>query len=298
MQSIDNVPMDLDSVYGITVPQITYERSISQKPSILQPDDLGDLAFEDAVEKAKLGTTIIDGGYLVTGMINASRIDTGTLNADRIATGSITGIKLADGTVTSVKIASIDANKINVGTLTGFTIETSALSNTGVKMSSSLGGLVAYGESIEIRDTSNILYGTIGGYGGYFNLYTSSNRNMRLSAGSGIILVASDFAPSTEGGASYLLGNSSRPWNSIYGGNLVSNNLYAVGSASYIRYFSSAWNFQHKIVAPEVSTPYLTGLNTIRFSSTSTPLTDEGSLYFNGTHLYVRIGGAWKQLDN
>lgn len=46
--------------------------------------DLGDLAFEDAVEKAMLGTTIIEGGYLKTGFVDASRIDTGTINANQI----------------------------------------------------------------------------------------------------------------------------------------------------------------------------------------------------------------------
>lgn len=46
--------------------------------------DLGDLAFEDAIEKAMLGTTIIEGGYLKTGFVNASRIDTGTLNANQV----------------------------------------------------------------------------------------------------------------------------------------------------------------------------------------------------------------------
>ncbi len=46
--------------------------------------ELGDLAFEDAVEKAMLGTTIIEGGYLKTGFVDASRIDTGTINANQI----------------------------------------------------------------------------------------------------------------------------------------------------------------------------------------------------------------------
>lgn len=52
--------------------------------------DLGDLAFHDAVEKAMLGTTIIEGGYLKTGFVDASRIDTGTLNAARVSIGSST----------------------------------------------------------------------------------------------------------------------------------------------------------------------------------------------------------------
>jgi len=82
IQEIDNFQTESESVYGVTEPQIVYERSLSEKPSILQPDDLGALAFEDAVEKAKLGTTVIDGGYLVTGMVNASRIDAGSLTID------------------------------------------------------------------------------------------------------------------------------------------------------------------------------------------------------------------------
>ena len=120
---------------------------------------------------------------------------------------------------------------------------------------------------------------------------------MRLDAGSGTIYCNSDLAPLT-GTSGLLLGSSSYPWNTIYGGNLVSNNLYAKSSASYLRWFSSAWNFQHKVVAPEVSATYLTGVNTLRFDGTASPLTDNGSVYFNGTHLYVRIGGSWKQLDN
>lgn len=46
--------------------------------------ELGELAYHDAVEKAMLGTTIIEGGYLKTGFVDASRIDTGTLNANQV----------------------------------------------------------------------------------------------------------------------------------------------------------------------------------------------------------------------
>ena len=45
---------------------------------------LGDMAYEDAVEKSMLGTTVIEGGYLKTGFVDASRIDTGTLNANQV----------------------------------------------------------------------------------------------------------------------------------------------------------------------------------------------------------------------
>lgn len=50
----------------------------------LNLDSLGDMAYEDAVEISKLGETIIEGGYLKTGLVDATRIDTGTLNANRV----------------------------------------------------------------------------------------------------------------------------------------------------------------------------------------------------------------------
>lgn len=84
--------------------------------------DLGFLAWEDAVEKAMLGATVIQGGYLVTGMIDASRIDTGVLNADRISARSISTDKITIGGVTvdnlannSVTGAKIAANAIVAG---------------------------------------------------------------------------------------------------------------------------------------------------------------------------------------
>ena len=47
------------------------------------------------IEVAKLGTTVIEGGYIKTGLVNASNINVGTLAADRIAAGSITADKIA-----------------------------------------------------------------------------------------------------------------------------------------------------------------------------------------------------------
>lgn len=62
--------------------------------------EAGKLAYEDLVEKAKMGTTVIDGGYITTGLIDASRIDTGVLSADYIATDDIVvtnSIDIQDG---------------------------------------------------------------------------------------------------------------------------------------------------------------------------------------------------------
>lgn len=93
-------------------------------------NSLGSLAYTDAVEFAKLGTTIIEGGYFKTGLVDASRIDTGTLNAARIAAGSIATTHLAADAITADKIAagavaaehlaadSVTADKIVSGAIT------------------------------------------------------------------------------------------------------------------------------------------------------------------------------------
>ncbi len=126
-------------------------------------EGLGDMAYEDAVEKAKLGTTIIDGGYLKTGFVDASRIDTGTLNAARVSIGSTSSFdsgydpstKLASGDVGDlafenlveeaklgstiidggyIKSSLLTADNIITGTLTGRTIRTAATNNARVAM--------------------------------------------------------------------------------------------------------------------------------------------------------------------
>jgi hypothetical protein len=55
---------------------------------------LGDMAYENMVEISKLGSTVIEWGYIKTWLISADRIDTGVLNADRIAANSITLSKI------------------------------------------------------------------------------------------------------------------------------------------------------------------------------------------------------------
>ncbi len=81
---------------------------------------LGDMAYEDAVEKAKLGTTLIDGGYIVTGLIDASRIDVGTINVNRISVlpdekiGSAATWNSHDNTVTTIANGIITTGTIQV----------------------------------------------------------------------------------------------------------------------------------------------------------------------------------------
>jgi len=82
-------------------------------------DSLGDMAFEDQVELAKLGSTIVQGGYLQTIKINAASITAGTISSDRIASGSITADK--------IKARSIDTDKITVGGVTSTNLASSSV---------------------------------------------------------------------------------------------------------------------------------------------------------------------------
>ena len=81
------------------------------KLDALSPDGL--------IEFAKLGTTVISGGYLQTVFLDANKITAGILSADRIAAKSISGAKMADGTVGDLQIAAtgISATKITTGIL-------------------------------------------------------------------------------------------------------------------------------------------------------------------------------------
>ena len=132
LQIIEDVVIETDIIPGLNGSQINYNSSIGNKPDIIDPDDLGSLAYDDAVEKAKLGTSILEGGYLKTGFVDASRIDTGTLNANRIAANSITTSKLS-------------ATAIDGMVITGATVRTNDSLTPYVKMNSD--GIFIYGQS-------------------------------------------------------------------------------------------------------------------------------------------------------
>jgi hypothetical protein len=228
------------------------------------------------ISNSTIVNTLTMGGAATTGYIQSYGWN-GTVNGFQLKGGTSPALTLIGGTITGSTITAKNGAAI-----------VAVMDSAGVKVNGQNFSLYA--------EDGTTLYGYIGGNAGYYNIQTYNNRNMRLDAGSGNVISCSDFVPLTNGSA--MLGNSSYTWNTIYGGNISSNNYYASGSASYMRWFSSAWNFQHKIVAPECSATYLTSVNTLRLDSTGSPLTDNGSIYFDGSHFYGRIGGAWKQLDN
>ena len=69
------------------------DKTADHPQSVSWLTDAGAMAYEDMVEKAKLGTTIIDGGHIITDLLTADNIKTGTLIVD----SSNIGIKVNEG---------------------------------------------------------------------------------------------------------------------------------------------------------------------------------------------------------
>ena len=145
--------------------------------------------------------------------------------------GTVGGYQLKGGTSPSFILIG--------GTITGSIIQTSASANTGVKMSSAIGGINVYGETLNILATDGTLYGYVGGYAGYMALRAVSGRNMLIGADNATVFFNNDVGTAVACGG--LLGSSDAPWNTIYGGNMVSNNYYEAGGNQRLYYSSSKW---------------------------------------------------------
>lgn len=123
---------------------------------------LKSLAYLDTVEVAKLGTTVIEGGYLKTTLIKASSIDAG-----KIASNAITADKIAAGAVTAVKIAAgvIDATKINVTSIQAAVVTAAKIAalnittgNLTVTTGATIGGFKVSGNGLTNDGLNNDSY--------------------------------------------------------------------------------------------------------------------------------------------
>ena len=151
---------------------------------------LGELAYVDAVEKAKLGATIIDGGYIVTGMINASRIDTGTLSADRLSVTELNAL--------NIKAGSVDAEDITGNTITGKTVRTSS-GTTRVQMDASSNsiGIISNGRTrVYLGEGVLEFYDSNENFSG--NIFGAASNSVAITSNTG------SAAPRLTLGSSYL----------------------------------------------------------------------------------------------
>lgn len=205
---------------------------------------LGDLAYVDAVEKAKLGATIIDGGYIVTGMINASRIDTGTLSADRLSVTELNALEITAG--------SVAAEDITGNTITGKTVRTSS-GDERVELNGPDNALYVYqdylgssrkrvvlGESgIYFNTTSEVSAGGLFGYG-------TNALAITVGGSNGFEFNASQFLPFLDNSVD--IGSTSKRWNQVHiGGSLVlsgevTGHLIPSGSGSDLGSSTDPWD--------------------------------------------------------
>lgn len=185
-------------------------------------------------------STIVNGNRITTGSISATQIAAHAITANEIAASTITANEIAAATITAAKMnvsqlsaISADLGTITAGTVTGALIQTSSSSYTGVKMSSGIGGIAVYGQNFNLYDTSGTLYGYVGGYGGYYNIY-ANNRNILIDAGGATIHCNSNVAPLSHAGAQ--LGYYNYAWANVYALNFAFNNSqYFNTNGSYIQ---------------------------------------------------------------
>lgn len=134
-------------------------------------DLLKDLAFEDLVEAAMLGTTIIDGGYIKTDLIDVDYIKANFINAAYIATldidavmGTIGGITINAGSISAPNftltaagsIAAVDVDITGTITATAGYIGGNEITSNGIIgaefsiIDGSLTAINAYFEDLEV----------------------------------------------------------------------------------------------------------------------------------------------------
>lgn len=264
--TIEDVIIEINDNPGITEPQINYSTAIggSDAPAEGATKNTGALANLDAVDtaqivagaitKVKMALASVDADIIAANAITESKLYTGAVTADKIASNAVTSAKIMAGAIVAGKIAAgaVTATEINVsslsaisanigtitsGTITGATLQTSSSSNTGIKISSAIGGMSVYGENIKIYNTSGTQYGTIGSGGAYLDIASTSGRNIRISPWAGSVFFGlnsgSGIAPTTSGQGN--CGLSSQYWANVYTNNVT------LGSASgaYINYTSS-----------------------------------------------------------
>lgn len=274
LQYIEDIDVKVASIPGINALQLDYVSSIGGVNAPEAGADVtaenialaiagqGSLATKSsvtateiadrAISTVKIALEAVTAEIVAAGAITENKLYTGAVTADKIAANTITAAKIAANTITAGEIAAytITAAKMNVaqlsaiaadlgsitaGTITGALLQTSASTYSGIKISSDLGGMVIYGQTLQLRDTSNTLYGYIGGYSGYYNIGTSSNRNILMSTGSGSVYVsAASIAPLSSGVGS--CGLSSSYWSDVYTNNLtLSSGKYLHYTGGYIQ---------------------------------------------------------------
>lgn len=243
-----------------TKPPTNADNTASNPQNVAWLTDAGAMAYEDMVEKAKLGSTIISGGYIKTEL----------LTADNIVTGILTAV----------------------------TVRTNAATYPKAVMNSS--GFTVHGEQIIIRDESGTLEGYIGGhssYGIYLNAANYKNvtinapyGNVKLSGWYGNSIIYDGFSLAPEiGGGNDDLGLSEYKWRHLH----LSGNIYVSGTVDGVNVSSHAasvsahhnkYSNGYAITPLSVYTSEITVTSCIKLGSSD-------PIYWNGTTYYLKHDG-------
>ena len=138
----------------------------------------GDLALRSTIRAIDCDTTIISGGKIITGLLTASNIQTGTLSS--------------------------------------LLVQTSTSAYSGIKMSSSLGGIACYGQSIQFKDTSNNLRGYLGASSTQVYFIGVSGKEVKIGSYEDIVLDAAAGFSVGPARTNVDLGNSTYYWRTAY----------------------------------------------------------------------------------
>lgn len=164
--TIHSSKINLEGAVTITALHSDLQTMINSK---IDRDGLGKLAFEDAVEYAKLGTTIVVGGYLNTDLIKVRRIDadSGFIGGFTIENGRLVWTRSGyfGGTSRSLKLGSGTAKEgvVNVT----FNAETDGRFGIA-SIGSNFGGACIYASrNLNASDRSYPLASTT--YAGFFD---------------------------------------------------------------------------------------------------------------------------------
>ena len=164
--TIHSSKINLEGAVTITALHSDLQTMINSK---IDRDGLGKLAFEDAVEYAKLGTTIVVGGYLNTDLIKVRRIDadSGFIGGFTIENGRLVWTRSGyfGGTSRSLKLGS-GTSKEGVVNVT-FNAETDGRFGVAA-IGSNFGGACIYASrNLNASDRSYPLANTT--YAGFFD---------------------------------------------------------------------------------------------------------------------------------
>lgn len=84
-------------------------------------NSLGSMAYENLVEKAKLGTTVIQGGFIKSELLTANNIVTGTLDATLVNVTNLNASNITSGTIdgSTINVTNLNASNIKTGIIAG-----------------------------------------------------------------------------------------------------------------------------------------------------------------------------------